>query len=434
MQLDAYLRQPGLHRVLAAARTQVERLDRVGGTVVLEELGEEEASALSGLLGVLRRRARPRAGSTFRLEVRDLDAALLASRFEVSLREALERVGPPLDSRPRRLARERAATAELWERARRHPLCARDPRADQWVEWLRSHGALPRDDGPALLALALDLGARLPFDPPVERTRLAAELTGDPHALDDDRPLSRLLTGQLAFLSGSPRPSAARERRLLWQMFGVLGDGASADVLALGLRPLEGGPLASAVNTLHGWHFRLTVGQLARERLRFPPGLDVSICENVTVLTAAEARYGAGCPPLLCLEGWPSSGGWALIDALAGDGATFRYHGDFDWDGVRIAALLHERISARPWRFGASDYRAGVSNHCDRTRPLDGLAAVEGHQRALVMAMLESGRELHEEVVLEDLLGDLAPGDNRGSPRTVRETAYRGVSEAFGPR
>jgi uncharacterized protein (TIGR02679 family) len=423
MELDAYLRQPGLRRALDGARAQVERLDRVGGTVVLDELGDDEAIALSGLLGGLRRRAKPRAGQRFRLAVCDLETALLASRFEISLGEALERNGAPLDPRPRRLERQRAATAEIWERAARHPLCVDEPRVSEWIVGLRERGALPRVDG--LLTRALDVGARLPCDPPVERTRLAAELTGDPHALDDDRPLSRLLTGQLAFRCGEPRPSTARGRRALWRMFGVLGDAASADVLTLGLRPLEGGPLASALTALHGWHVRLTVGQLARERLRFPPGLDVSLCENVTVLTAAEARYGSACPPLLCLEGWPSSAGWALLDALVRDSATFRYYGDFDWDGLRIASLVYEQISARPWRFSAADYLVGVSSHADRTRPLDGRVAAEGHQRELVAAMLDSGRELHEEAVLEDLLTDLALCED---PRPGTESVAPDVS------
>src|SRR6266536_5577005 len=87
--VHAYLRQPGLRRALVGARAQVERLDRVGGTVQLGTLSAEEASALSGLLSTLRRRARPRAGRPFRLPARDLDRALRASGLEISLIDAL---------------------------------------------------------------------------------------------------------------------------------------------------------------------------------------------------------------------------------------------------------------------------------------------------------------------------------------------------------
>lgn len=405
----AYLLQPALQRPLAAVRAQVERLGRVGGTVQLDPLAEDEASALAGLLATLHRRTRPRPGRPFRLPLRDLDVALRTTRFALSLTDALELVGAPLDLRPQRRSRERAAAATAWDAALAHPLCVRDERARAWVEWLRRRGSLARAAGPngfSMLALALDLGDRLPHEPPRERTRLASELTGDPHALDDNRPLSRLLLAQLAARACVERPAVAVERRALWERFGVTTDQASADVLTLGLRPLGSGPLARSVLLLHGRHFRLTVGQLAREPLHFEPG-DVFVCENPTVLTAAEERLGDTCPPLVCTGGWPNAATWTLLATLRDVGATLHYHGDFDWDGVRIAGLLRERFDAQPWRFDATAYRAGIKRHRGQTRPLDGRPAREGPDAPLIAAMRETGVELHEEAVLEDLLGDL---------------------------
>jgi uncharacterized protein (TIGR02679 family) len=406
----AYLAQPALQRPLAAARAQVERLGRVGGTLQLDELAEDEASALAGLLATLARRNRPRPGRPFRLPLCDLDAALQATGFALSLAEALELVGPPLDLRPQRRARERAAADAAWDAAHRHPLCLRDERARAWLESLRERGSLartPDSAGTALLRRALDLGDRLPRDPPLERTRLAAELTGDPHALDDDRPLSRLVLSQLAARAGRPRATVAVERRALWQLFGVTTDPASADVLALGLRPLARGPLARSLLLLRGHHFRLTVGQLAWEPLRFARGGDVFVCENPTVLTAAEDRLGVGCPPLVCTSGWPNAATWTLLEVLRETGARLHHHGDFDWDGVRIAALLRERFGTQPWRFDSVSYCEGIERYRDQTRPLDGRPARAEADPALVAAMHEAALELHEEAVLDDLLGDL---------------------------
>ena len=180
-------------------------------------------------------------------------------------------------------------------------------------------------------------------------------------------------------------------------------------MLTLGLTPLPGGPLATALRALAGWHVRVTLGQLVRERLRFPAGLQVSVCENVTVLTAAEERYGPACAPLVCVEGWPSSAAWALLDALAASDATFRYHGDFDWDGPSDRGTRSGSwTGARPWRFDAAAYTTSIDRYQGRTTPLDGrrpATAVE----PLAAALLAAGRELHEEVVLEELLVDLAP-------------------------
>jgi uncharacterized protein (TIGR02679 family) len=412
---SAYLQQAGLQRALEGARAQVERLGRVGGTIALTELNAKEATALSGLLGGLRRRERPRPGRPFKLTVRDLDAALAGTRFALSLREALELIGPPLDPRPERRERERAAVEEGWAAALTHPLCLREVAARAWVEQLRATGALVRAAGveaAALLGQALDLGDRLPSERPIDRTRLATEFAGDPHALDENRPLSRLMLRQLAVRAGEPQPRIALDRRALWQRFGVLSDAASADVLTLGLRPFPLGPLAEALTLLGGWHVRLTVGQLARERLHFEPGVEVFVCENPTVLTEAEALQGSRCRPLVCTGGWPSSAAWMLLDALVTDGARLRYHGDFDWDGVRMSTLLRSRFGARSWRFDEISYRTGIMRHPERTRPLDGREAEDDEQRDLVAAMCELNRELHEQAVLEELLNDLADGED----------------------
>jgi uncharacterized protein (TIGR02679 family) len=279
-----------------------------------------------------------------------------------------------------------------------------------WVESLRGSGALIRAagaDAMDLLRTALDLGDRLPLESPVERTRLATELAGDPHALDDNGALSRLMLSQLAARAGIPRPSVAVERRALWQQFGVTTDPASADVLTLNLNPRPFGPLAQSLMLMRGRHFRLTVGQLAAEPLQFDTAGDVFLCENPTVLTAAEARFGAECPALICTGGWPGSATWMLLEMLAGVGAHLRHHGDFDWDGVRIALLLEERFGAMPWRFDATSYRAGIVRNGKRTRELTGRPVKREVDPELVAAMQEHGVELHEEAVLDDLLSDL---------------------------
>jgi uncharacterized protein (TIGR02679 family) len=83
-----------------------------------------------------------------------------------------------------------------------------------------------------------------------------------------------------------------------------------------------------------------------------------------------------------------------------------RYHGDFDWPGVRIANLVMQRHGARPWRMGVEDYRSASA--------LGGIAlegdAVEASWDAeLARAMTEVGRVVHEERVIEPLMQDLRP-------------------------
>lgn len=49
-----------------------------------------------------------------------------------------------------------------------------------------------------------------------------------------------------------------------------------------------------------------------------------------------------------------------LLERLVSNGADSRYHGDFDWAGIRIAQGLRSRVHWTPWRFAADDYRAGL--------------------------------------------------------------------------
>lgn len=419
-----YLGQPGLRRAVAAARERLRTLGKLGGSFELDALTPEEASALSGLLHSLRRARRPRPDRPFRVSLRDLDLALRRTRFRIGLVDALELIGPPVESAPAQRAGERARRDADWERMLAHPLCLRDPVVRAWVARLRERGLLRRMCGDAsfeLLAAALDIGARLPADPPVERTRLASlQLEGDPHALDDDRPLARLLTAQLAHRASEPAPSSRGARRRLWQRFGVLLDSASADVLTLNLEPVGDGPLARALHLMAGQHFRVTLGQLQRRPLHFRRAIDMFACENPTVLLAAESRLGRACPPLICVGGWPSAAACALLEQVTAGGAMVRYHGDFDVKGLQIHALLERRYSVVPWRYDEPSYRHAVARHEPRTRALRGGATTREQHTRLLTAMRELGRELHEEVVLDELLADLAAARTPVGPDDAR--------------
>ena len=87
----------------------------------------------------------------------------------------------------------------------------------------------------------------------------------------------------------------------------------------------------------------------------------VWICENPVVIAAAADELGSRCPPLVCVGGQPSAAGWRLLDLLAADGSEFRYHGDFDWGGVRIASAVRDRTGQgrsrwHPWRYNRVAY------------------------------------------------------------------------------
>jgi uncharacterized protein (TIGR02679 family) len=317
----------------------------------------------------------------------------------------------------------------LWHSALEHELCRRDERVAAWIDSLRATGALARavpalrewplaerleaqclllrDALAVLAALRVRSGRR---DPPTARTLIADELFGDPHALDDGRPLERLLTGALAFLAGVPRPAGAIDRRELWRRAGASLDALSASVLALGLRPAPDSPYARSCleRTLAGTPDLLTLHGLQRHPLRFPRVAVVFSCENRTVIEAAAGALGAQAPPLVCTSGWPNSAVCLLFEMLTAGGAEIRHHGDFEWGGVRIAAWLRTRLGVLRWRYDAPSYEAAASASAVPGKRLAGRPPATSVDPDLIPAMLARGRTVHEEAALDQLLGDLA--------------------------
>jgi uncharacterized protein (TIGR02679 family) len=249
-------------------------------------------------------------------------------------------------------------------------------------------------------------------DAPVLLPALAADVTGDTKALNHGTLLSTLVLRALAGQAGMGRPGTAGERRELWEAGGVVVDDLASRVLVLNL-PAEGAGLAEWLTgaARHGVPFYVTLHQL----MTFPltiRGAVGYVCENPAVLRHAAAELGAGSAPVLCTEGRPSAAFHQLADAVVGGGGELRYHGDFDWPGLAIASAVMRRHGARPWRFGARDYLAGIRLHAEHVL-LSGTPQPTPWDPELSPAMAAAGRVLFEESVADDLIKDV----RRGCPR-----------------
>ncbi|MGH7279802.1 MAG: DUF2399 domain-containing protein, partial [Candidatus Rokuibacteriota bacterium] len=98
-----------------------------------------------------------------------------------------------------------------------------------------------------------------------------------------------------------------------------------------------------------------------------------------------------------------------LLRRLAAAGARLAYHGDFDWAGIRIGNLVVRRYRAAPWRFATGDYAAARGG-----RVLDGDPVAASWDPELQAAMIDGGRAVHEEEVLDRLVADLREAGGRG--------------------
>lgn len=347
-------------------------------------LGAGEQAAVADLLGLDRY-----SGPSIMLDVARLEAALGG----LDVRGVTEEIVGPLDDRRRRREERQLGREALLGWFAGHPVVVAEP----------ALLALPAARaGRDLLGRALDVLAALPASGrPL--AAVAAGVTGDPHALDEGTRLSSLVLKALSILYDVPPPEGAQARRALWERAGVACDALSTTVLVAGLRPEGDGPLARVLRIWDGRASVITLAQLqdAPElRLR---ARQVWVAENPTVLALAQQRFGTGCPPMVCTSSWPNSAAVRLLRMLPG--VRLRYHGDFDGEGLRIAAYTMAKTGAVPWRMSAADYLRAADGR-DGLPP--GRVTEAPWDPDLAPAMRERGVAIPEELVAERLLDDLA--------------------------
>ncbi|MGH9055176.1 MAG: TIGR02679 family protein, partial [Acidimicrobiales bacterium] len=247
--------------------------------------------------------------------------------------------------------------------------------------------------------------------PRIGRTEFASALGGSSHALDDGSVLGALVLRAISAALDAPAPSSAGERRWLWEQAGVQSDEVSTTVLTLGLRPTGPSVVARAIGARSDaeCESHLTLRDLRRLGRLVPGGTTVWVCENPRVL---EAAMDAGTRAVMvCTAGNPVVAVTMLLDQLSADGAWLRYRGDFDWPGVAIANRVIGRYGADPWRMLTADYEAALAAAGAGIVELPGLTGAPvgaSWDPLLTAAMTRAGWAVHEELIIEHLVADLA--------------------------
>jgi uncharacterized protein (TIGR02679 family) len=392
--------RPELDPLWREARRRFEASDVPVTRLSLRGLTLPQRSALADLLGLAHTPA-----PEVSISVPRLDTILLASPVALDTRGVVVALGGPLVDRAAERRRSAAARDELWQWLAAHPVVQAEPALEPWVAWTRSAGVVGAsiEATRALLERAVAALAALPGRGETLPT-FAAAVCGDPHALDEGTRLSAYVMRALCALENADIPAGAEERRALWQRAGVACDELSTVVLVAGLRPSAGGGPLAAV--LRAWSDAAEACAVTLAQLRSAVTIDadeVFVVENPSVLASAVRRFGSRCPAVVCVSGWPNTAAITLLRQLAACGAALRYHGDFDGDGVRIAAHVMVKAGAAPWRMGVRDYLAAVP----AAGPPVGRVSEAPWDPELAAAMRDRGVSVPEELVTDVLLSDM---------------------------
>ena len=364
----------------------------------IERLTVVEHAALAALQGRSSRFA-----TSMQVDIAAIDAALRKVGVADSLRVALEQ----LDGRIVCRAAEREALRTQWNQLR--DACAHAELA-ALLQTPSGLGLLKRLAGQSFLAAARFLEAaqtvlnRLPAQG-LTRAQLAAQELGDAHALDNGCPVATLILAVLRTTSNREASSDLEDggfeasERELWAKAGVLVNELARPALMLNL---------PGVATL-GEPTYLSL----RNLLRSPPewavrGRTVFVCENPNLIAIMADRLGANCAPMVCTDGMPAAAQRTVLTQLAQAGASLRYHGDFDWPGIRIGNHVMREHGAQPWRFGVADYLAALCIAPRPGRALQGAESEPSWDASLALSMRTEQQAIDEEMVTELLIQDLA--------------------------
>jgi len=437
--------QAALHRLLGGpgtawlvervrARIPAARGNPLAGVVQLRNPTSEQRAGLVRLVGLPRR-----AGSTLRVDLAVVEEVLRRGPWPAGLADAVETLtGPVVDT-----AAQRQREAIEWDEASMLLSGAAAPYpglAEWWERWCaggglkRSARAEAARTGqqvrPAvaaeLVAHVVALLALLPASgEPV--AMLARRAVGDAHALDGSRPLGRLAVTVVGAAFAPGQDVSARDA---WAAAGVVLSNVASTVLCLGVpgrvSTSVGARAAATAAALEAMRVGRMPLVLTLDQVRsggvspLPPGAAVHVCENPTVVevvaeqwAAVRAEHGTPAPVLVCTGGQPSTAVIELLDVLTAAGARCRYHGDFDWAGLRIARTLRQRIPWTPWRYTAADYLAVPAD--SSSRGLTGSPTDSPWDPELAVAMARRGLAIEEEAVA-DLLANEIVTEGRWEP------------------
>lgn len=426
----AYFTQAGLARLLTLLRGKYIQVEHIGGQVILVDSTQDERRAIASFLG-----KPPYAGPDVKVRLVDIEKALQHS-FQCSLPAVLNAFFPDQQLVTRS---QRRSTHEQQHANFRAALLSTvselpaESRGRNWLlhgthglDWLFSRyknaSAGEQERQLALVSYIVHALNELPSPERPERLALFAQRTsGDPHALDANRPAGRFLLLALSDLqaeAGLSTPPQDREHALrLYNHAGLLVDTISSFVAVFHLAQAfhddsTPDPLAAAAGKRV---LLLPMRQLLEWSHITPASANIYLFENPQVFEeVVSAQETTASPPtMVCTSGWPSVAALTLLDRLlaASPAARLFYSGDFDLKGLQIAAYMLARYPGRclPWHMDTGAYLLALQSHGvpARANELDALATLADQFAPLVALMQEKHIWAYQEGVTQLLIEDL---------------------------
>lgn len=414
--------RPGLHRLLVQVKQKYQSLNAMGGTAKITKLTSIEKEHLGFFFN-----RKLTHQESFSVQINSIENLLLMTRFAgVGLKDILESYFG-----------EKILGNKVIEQ---NYLQLRQQKIEQWLEkqtpnqikvWFTEQLAVDTSlrrtifqkyrDNPQNCFQQLDILIKALNRIQIEQFRskkiaqFAAEVSGNPHYLDVGTEGEKLLSQALNRLSDTQvKITTAESRGEVYFKFGLIRDTISNFTFCYQLEAfdLDG----KSHLGIEGYN-RMdeaqivtleTISQLSRVTCHKQR---VYVCENPTVFhNLITERSGKQAISLMCTNGQLTVASLLMLDLLVKSGASIYYSGDFDPEGLQIAARLKLRYGSQLefWRFSESDYYASLSSEvidARRLRKLNGLS--DASLQSIAALIDKEGRAGYQETIFERYLEDV---------------------------
>lgn len=391
-QCDAYFKQEGFQRLFAQMRKKFQSLGHFGGILHLEHLSDVEKSTLNGFL-----RKDLSKQDSLSISIKKIRGLLLDTKFADIPLETILSLYYKDDELISNRQKQQVYLDEqqLFFKTLLAPFLHTP--AMKWITAIMDE----QNGGQQLLFRRYDADKeKLKLQLPLVLTALnnlpkfanmkkrmpifASEITGNPHAFDENDAMFPLLIQGICFLVDVPyftNMDAEAKMNVLYEA-GILKDDISSFTIVYNLYAYH------EQEELMGWRL---FAQKHEPLLLSLANLDTAteihsekhlfIVENPSVFSALleyckEAQIKN--VSLICTYGQLRVASIQILDMLVQHGQSFYYAGDFDPEGLQIAQKLCQRYQQTCilWRYDVSDYQMSKSIEELRGKRLHKLASI----------------------------------------------------------
>lgn len=243
---------------------------------------------------------------------------------------------------------------------------------------------------------------------------LASEVTNNPHALDENTFLNKILTYYLCNKSKAKFPKNAEEKNTLFYENNLLKDDISNNTLVAGVFTYASRDYK--LLEFKGWNclaedyepFVLSLVNLAKIDVLKPLNNNVIIVENPTVFMKFHEsllNYHTKFT-LICSNGQINLSTLVILDMLSKNECMFYYSGDYDPEGLLIADKLLQRYKdkIKPIFYSEDIYLNAISDEKIDDRRLKQLDKIRDNRlKSIAERMMKEKRPAYQERLNLDL-------------------------------